>query len=299
MHSTVRSGLVWIETLCWIAGAAPPVAHSLKHVAIWGAWRAPSLRKRLLHNASNILGPTSTIAQRTKLGHGVLGNFHTFLVDLSAGRHLSVDAIAGKAEEVEGIDHYLEARNRGNGVIVATAHMGDFETGIAALRAVESNIFVVFKRDELPVFEKLRSAQRRRLGVIEAPIDDGLKTWLMLRDALRSNATVLMQADRAMPGHGGIPVKFLHSHLLAPVGPAKLSLATGAPIVPVFSLRTARRSVHISIEPMIVPGDDSPRLAVARITTRLTRVIEQYVARYPDQWLALHNPWVDCAGLEA
>ena len=297
MRRTVRSGLVWIEALCWIAGASPPLARSLRHPAIWGAWRAPQLRKRMLHNAGHILGPTSTIAERTRLAKAVLGNFHNFLLELSAGRHLSVDAIADKARDVQGIDHYLEARQRGKGVIVATAHMGDFETGIAALRAIESNILVVFKRDELPIFERLRSAQRRRLGVVEAPIDDGLKTWLMLRDALRANATVLMQADRAMPGHSGIPVKFLHAHILAPVGPAKLSLATGAPIVPVFSLR-ASRSVHISIEPMIVPDNGPPRSAIAQATTRLTHVIEQYVARYPDQWLALHNPWVDEAGSE-
>ena len=299
MHRTMRSGLAGVEALCWIAGAAPPLARSLKHPAIWGAWCAPELRMRLLHNATNILGPASTVRERSRLARAVLGNFHNFLVDLGAGRHLSVDKIADRAEDVQGLDHYLEARQRGNGVIVATAHMGDFETGIAALRAIESNILVVFKRDELPIFERLRSAQRQRLGVIEAPIDDGLKTWMMLRDALRSNATVLMQADRAMPGHGGIPVKFLHSYLLAPVGPAKLSLATGAPIVPVFSLRTASKAVHISIEPMIMPGDESTREAITETTTRLTQVIERYVAQCPDQWLTLHNPWVDRAGSEA
>jgi phosphatidylinositol dimannoside acyltransferase len=292
-QSTVRSGLVWIEALCWIAGATPRLAHALRGPAVWGAWRAPQLRERMLNNAGNILGPASTTAQRTSLARAVLGNFHRFLVDLSAGRRLAVDAIADRARDVQGIDHYLQARRRGRGVIVATAHIGDFETGIAALRAIESNILVVFKRDELPVFERLRSAQRKRLGVIEAPIDDGLKTWLMLREALSANATVLMQADRAMPGQGGVRVKFLHSQLLAPVGPAKLALVTGAPIVPVFSLRTASDRVRISVEPMIVPGDEPPVPSIENATIQLASVIERYVAQYPEQWLTLHNPWVE------
>ncbi|MBN4052790.1 lysophospholipid acyltransferase family protein [Roseiflexus sp. AH-315-K22] len=291
----MRSGLAWVEALCWIAGASPRIGHALRGPAVWGAWRAPELRERLLCNAVNILGPTSTPAQRTALARAVLGNFHRFLVDLSAGRRLAVETIADRARDVQGIEHYLQAKRGGRGVIVATAHMGDFETGIAALGAIEPNIFVVFKRDELPAFERLRSAQRERLGVVEAPIDDGLKTWLLLREALRANATVLMQADRAMPGQGGMPVKFLHAHLLAPVGPAKLSLVTGAPIVPVFSLRTGSDAVRIAIEPMIVPGDGPGgglnRAAIESATVQLVGVIERYVARYPDQWLTLHNPW--------
>ena len=289
----VRSGMAWVGALCVIASVVPPIARAIKYPSLLGAKQAPQLRKRLLHHAARVLGSNSTVAERSRLADAILGNFYDFLVDLSAGRRMTIREIADRAEEVKGIDHYLNARQRGKGVIIATAHMGDFETGIAALRSIESNILVVFKRDDLPVFERLRSFQRRRLGVVEAPVDDGLKTWLMLRDALRSNATVLMQADRVMPGQSGVPVRFLHGRLLAPVGPAKLSLITGAPIVPVLSPRIDSQSVRISIEPALSPGTGPAQAAVEATTIRLMSVIEGFVARYPDQWLVLHNPWID------
>ena len=121
---------------------------------------------------------------------------------------------------------------------------------------------VVFKRDDMSRFEQVRSALRKRLGVIEAPIDDGWTVWLRLRDALMRNEVVMLQADRVMPGQKGCPLPFLHGHVELPTGPIKLALASGAPVVPIFALRTRSGRMQINIEPPIFvePSDerDSP-----------------------------------------
>ena len=77
-----------------------------------------------------------------------------------------------------------------------------------------------------------------------------------LRDALRADEVVAIQGDRIMPGQKGQRMPFLGGHLLLPSGPAKLALASGAPIVPVFSLRTSSGKVKLFIEDAInVDGD--------------------------------------------
>ena len=72
----------------------------------------------------------------------------------------------------------------GGGAIIATAHMGSFELGMTAMLEVEREIHVVFQRDANPLFERLRSDFRKRVGIHEAAVDEGWAMWLGLRDAL-------------------------------------------------------------------------------------------------------------------
>jgi lauroyl/myristoyl acyltransferase len=71
-------------------------------------------------------------------------------------------------------------------------------------------------------------------------------------------------------------------------------MATGAPIIPVFTVRTGRDAYRVIIEEPITvePGPvrwDGPHPALLR----LTGLIEAQVARYPDQWLRLHRVWCE------
>jgi KDO2-lipid IV(A) lauroyltransferase len=169
--------------------------------------------------------------------------------------------------------------------------MGSFEVGMAALLEFEKKIHVVFKRD-VGRFEQTRQALRQHLGVIEAPVDDGWGVWMRLRDALRANEVVAIQGDRVMPGQKGQRMPFLGGHLLLPSGPAKLALASGAPIVPVFSLRTSAGKIKLFIEdPINVDGD------IEEAMNKIAAVLAKYVQAYPEQWLMLHPAFCEDSGL--
>jgi KDO2-lipid IV(A) lauroyltransferase len=115
--------------------------------------------------------------------------------------------------------------------------------------------------------------------------------WVRLRDALARDEVVMIQADRVMPGQQGARVPFLGGHLLMPLGPIKLALATGAPIIPIFSHRTAIGRLRVTIErPIVVgradcvsPGEDRAPPALAA----LGALIEQKVRAHPEQWFML------------
>jgi KDO2-lipid IV(A) lauroyltransferase len=178
------------------------------------------------------------------------------------------------------------------GAIIATAHLGSFEAGAAAIVDRERAVHVVFKRDETR-FEKVRTTLRRKLGVAEAPVDEGWPLWLRLREALQRDEVVMVQADRVMPGQKGFSVPFLHGRLLLPTGPVKLAIASGAPIVPVFAVRTAEHRIRIHVEPAIIVGDDQHASLL-----KLAGVLERYVRAYPEQWLLFHNAFCEDAEVE-
>jgi KDO2-lipid IV(A) lauroyltransferase len=283
----------WLDVLFRAAGS-PRLTRAIKPIALGCAYRfSRAIRYSTAANAKRIFGPDLTPDRQEQFTRGVLSSFYDFVCDVGQCLHLSREQLAARIDSAEGEQHYLAARAAGKGTIIATAHMGSFEAGAAALLDREHAMHVVFKRDPTR-FEQVRSSLRKRLGVIEAPVDDGWMLWLRLREALMRGEVVMLQADRVMPGQKGCRVPFLHGHLLLPTSPIKLALASGAPIVPIFALRNPDGRIRIQIEPAITvePSEAEPHPALLRFAA----VLEKYVRAYPEQWLLFHPAFCEDAG---
>jgi KDO2-lipid IV(A) lauroyltransferase len=129
------------------------------------------------------------------------------------------------------------------------------------------------------------------LGVTEAPLDEGWGVWLRLRDALIADQVVMLQGDRTMPGQPGIAVPFFGGHIEIPSGPVKLAMASGAPILPVFTTRSGSRFRVVIDEPIVVEPEPVPRDGPHPALLRIAAAIERQVSRHPEQWLMLHRVW--------
>jgi KDO2-lipid IV(A) lauroyltransferase len=283
----------WLNALFWQAGHAPWVGRVMKRFALWSAFRySKVLREVTAANARRIFGPGVSTEESDAYFRRMIENYFDFITDIARSLRLSRDQLHQQIAFVRGEDAYFAARAAKKGAIIATAHMGSFEVGAVGLLDREKTLHVVFKRDETR-FEQVRSALRQKLGVVEAPIDDGFTVWLKLREALQRNEIVMVQADRVMPGQKGCKIPFLHGHILLPTGPVKLAMASGAPMIPIFALRNASGQIDIHIEPPIwaEPSEQSPHPALLQIAA----VLEKYVRAYPDQWLLFHPAFCEDA----
>lgn len=287
----------WLRAFFRLARNAEWILRILKRPAIWSTVRfSPKVRRAAFANARRILGRDISDARCESFAKAVVGSFFDFVVDVGRCSAMSASQLQSQIESVTGRDAYLAHRKQGGGAIIATAHMGSFEVGLAALTDVEPNIHVVFKRDALDGFESLRTALRKTLGVHEAPIDDGWDTWMGLREALAANHVVVMQADRAMPGQKAQAVPMLGGHVLLPIGPVKLAQISGSPIVPVFTVRTPAGRCRLFAEAPIRIDPDAPLIdGVHPALLQLGKVIEKYVAAYPEQWLVLDPAFAEDA----
>jgi KDO2-lipid IV(A) lauroyltransferase len=284
-------GAFWLERLFWCAEHAPFIVRLLRGVAARTAVQFSSdVRRATLANAAHILGSDSTPAERRAFARRVVAQFVLFCYDVGRAMRMSVEELYGRIERIEGHEHYDAARRQKHGAIVVTAHMGSFEVGMAALRRQDKRIHVVFRRDLFGRFERMRSALRAKLGVIEAPVDDGWTIWMRLRDALLNDEVVVLQGDRVMPGQKGQRVSVLGADMMLPSGPVKLALASGAPIVPVFCVRTSSGKVRLCVEPAI---DVSGPQDVERAMEQLAAVVGKYIRTHGEQWLMLQPAWCD------
>jgi len=287
----------WLRQLFSFSRNMPWAARGLRDLAAPVAIRY-SLKARFatFSNGRRLISPDLTDSQSRQFGHAVVRRFIDFVIDVGISCGQTPSQMRSRIDRIDGHDHYVAARALGRGAIVLTAHMGSFELGLAALTDIEPNVHVVFKRDTHDEFELIRRRLRQILGVQEAPIDDGWTTWLKLRDALRANHVVILQGDRAMPGQKSQSVPIAGGHVALPLGPVMLAIASGAPIVPIFTLATRPGRCRVCVEPAIeVDPQAEPIGGVHPALLQVAAAIEKYIVAYPDQWLLLDPAFVEDA----
>lgn len=289
----------WINLLITATRASPRFTRAVRSFFLFFAWRCSrSIRRGTLSNARWLLGPQSTVQQRTKLAKSVVRRFYDFICEFGHSMHMSLDELKQFIGEVHGEEHFTAARASRNGLIMVTAHLGSFERGVAGLLAIERIIHVLYHPDQLSRFEEMRSEHRQRVGVIEAPVTEGVATWMKLRDVLQNDGAVLIPADRMMPGQVGLKVPFCGGHIRIPAGPLKLAMTTGSPVVPVFSICRPDGKVDIYIEPALRMPEPPQRVTADHpAVLELAGTLERYITRYPQQWMMLHPVW--CEDTEA
>jgi KDO2-lipid IV(A) lauroyltransferase len=223
----------------------------------------------------------------------VISRFYDFVCEIGQSRGSTPEQLASRIESVDGHDLYQQARELKRGAVLVTAHFGNFEVGLAAICRIEPSVHVVFQRDEMTDFERLRHEMHRRLGVTESPIDEGMASWMSLRDALAADGVVLLQGDRALTGQKSSEVAFFDGHIHMPHGPVRLAMMMNAPLIPVYVVQTGRSRVRIVLDTPIHVCEDTE---IEDVLTRLAQSLQRMVASHPDQWHVLHRAWVEDSG---
>ncbi len=199
-------------------------------------------------------------------------------------RHLSNIRVVGK--------EYLEqALNKQKGVLLLTAHLGNFPLMLFKLAKEGFPINVVAR----PMRDKHTDdyvSYLRAKGGIKTILSYPRKTCISgIINALRKNELVVIQMDQNF-GTGGVWVNFFGKLAATAVGPITLALRTEAAIVPAYMIRESRGKHYLRIFPqeeLIVTEDKDQTLLLNAI--KFTRIIEQWVREFPYQWAWIHRRW--------
>jgi len=204
--------------------------------------------------------------------------------DLTRLAYVDLDNLDGRVK-IEGLDNLSGAASRGKGVVLATAHLGNFETSahIVASRGYDMTIPVEAYEDT-PFLRKLaglRSGKRVRIVPVGVK---GIKECLQ---TLHRGGIVTIVCDRDLQGNG-IKAEFFGKPTSFPPGPVDLAMRTGAVVVPCFSLRGPKNTTRIYFEPPLKMSDNENHdQALKANLASLVAVMEKYIRQYPDQWVVL------------
>jgi len=190
---------------------------------------------------------------------------------------------------IEGWHHLAKAVTDRSGVIIASAHLGNFEfmAQFLVLRGINMTIFVE-PFDSTP-FLRCIAKLRQRNGARMLPVSTGaLRESLQI---LRHGGTIGIVCDRDIQGNG-LKVNFFGEETSLPLGAVNLALRTGAAIVPIFSVRKSGNRFAIYIEPPLRLVDTGNRGHSVRANLeKLVAIMERYIRQYPEQLVILEPIW--------
>ena len=279
-----HEALFWRRLAHWGASKGPEWwVHYSPPVFGWAAAAlVPSARRAVVRNLRRIRGPVSV----TKDAREVLKTFSNYASCLA--EVLSNDAEGGPRQPATRINrekHVHDARARGRGIIMVTAHTGGWETvGPALSRDQGLPIMIVMRPEADGRAQTLQDDARRRAGVVIVHAGEDPLASLPLLRHLRAGGVVALQLDRVAPGMRTREVDLLGERTLIPEGPLKLAQVSGAPLLPVFCAREAYRSYVIELyESRVVPrhATDAELGAVAQ---HLANSLGEYLREHPTQW---------------
>ena len=191
---------------------------------------------------------------------------------------------------LDGFENFATAQARGKGVLFLTGHMSAWEMAPFAQALYGNPLHFLVRPIDNPRVDALVTELRCLNG--NRPIDKNQSARAVLK-VLASKGTVGILADQNTQVTEGVFVDFFGIPACTTAGLARFALHTGAAVVPVFvhwdaATRKYRLCFYPEVE-LVRTGDAATD--IRENTQRFTRVIEDYVRRYPDQWLWVHRRW--------
>lgn len=174
----------------------------------------------------------------------------------------------------------------GKGAILFTGHFGSWEQTAVALRLAGYPVNVVVAEQSNPYVDRFINRLRSRGGIGIIPAGEAVKRIIKL---LRSNEMVALLADQD-GGPEGVVVEFFGRPASVPKGPAALALKTGAAICAGFTVRASwKRNVVFMEDAFFAERSGDAETDVLNLATKYTKMLEDYVRRYPDHYLWMHR----------
>lgn len=167
-------------------------------------------------------------------------------------------------------------QDKKRGVILAGPHFGNVNVGITALGLAGVPLHVVF----------ISGAPYRQAGrQFGVKVFDLGQSAAACVAALARNEVVLLYTDLDFfPGNR--TADFFGAPIRPPHGPARLSLYTGAPILPVYFIHEKQKARFVADEAIFPENKSVPELEAA-----ILRSMERFIARHPDHWWLCKDIW--------
>ena len=192
----------------------------------------------------------------------------------------------------EGKDHLDAALEKGNGAIMVTAHYGNFPLMMLQLAQSGYKVNVIMRRARDEKIAKVILRIMTQVGVHTIYTHPRRTCVLESLKVLRNNELLFLLMDQHFGSDGGVMVDFFGQKAATAPGAIVIANRTGAPVLPIFNVRQEGNQQKIYIEPEMplkkcASDEETIRVNVAA----LTRVIEQYIRRYPHEWGWMHKRW--------
>ena len=258
-------------------------------------WRLASRRREIvIQNLLPVLNGDRPSA--TKVARELITEFTIKITDL--WRYESRATFDSWHGDWTGWEHFTAAHARGQGVLLVTPHLGNWEFGGAFLVEHGYQLLVLTQPEPDRKLTELRQASRARRGVETLVVGEDAFAFIEIIKRLQAGATVALLVDRP-PAHTAVNVNLFGHPFPASIAVAELARASGCAIVPVYIVRQANGHLaqilpEIAYDRAMI-GNREARI---RLTHEILRAFEPAIRQHLAQWFHFVPVWPDAEKLQ-
>jgi lauroyl/myristoyl acyltransferase len=248
-------------------------------------------RKLVMANL-RVIFPEKSVAELREIRRCMFNNFAKYLVDFFRSP-CNKSNYYTKFTRVEGFEYFDQALAKGKGVVVLTAHIGNWEMGGQVIGRNGYDFWVVALPHVNKYVNRFFDGRRETGGMKVIPFGKAARLCLQL---LKQNKLIGLVGDRDFSNERGIIVDFFGKPTYLPKGPAALAIATGAPIVAGFMIRNPDDTFTLKIQQPIEPAPGqkaSNEGDIRELIGRYKTVIADFIRKYPEQWFMFRQFWTE------
>lgn len=287
------TGIAWYRLHYWATFFPEWCLVAIVWLSTWFFWATLwRIRSAVAHNLEAVLGPCGFVERQRRIWR----TFHEYAWCLTE-RYEQFHRADRMRFDFRGDAVYARMQQDPGGYVFFTAHFGNWEMGPLVRDVPRGRKIHVVREPEMgraaqrfvaELFE--RHPQRDQFVVHYAGADLALGARLLM--ALRQGDVVAMPGDRPRAGMGTQASTWFGRPIDLPPGPAALSRAARAPLVPVFVFREGRRRYRIELrEPIEVAQSDDKQRDVAEAVDRMASACEQAIRERPHHWFCWKRLW--------
>jgi len=244
-------------------------------------------RQIALSNLNTAFGSRLSEKKQKRIAKASFRHFGKVFADIVKVGHMKQDRVL-KSISIDGAEHLKKAMLKGKGVLIFSAHLGNWEMATAPVSQI-GKVNVIARPLDNRLLEKELLQIRKKFGANIIYKQQAARSILR---ALKDNEMVAILIDQNVVRSQAVFVDFFGKPAATTPSLAAFFLKTGAPLVPVFCCPVQSGKYHLKILPplkIIMTGDE--KQDVLKITQLCTKIIQNQIQENPKVWLWFHDRW--------
>jgi KDO2-lipid IV(A) lauroyltransferase len=244
-------------------------------------------RRLALSNLDKAFGRELSPAERRRIARNSFKNFGRVVADILKWTQLR-EPEKEKLLTIEGEEYIRRALEEGKGVLLFSAHLGNWEVAALAISKI-GRLSVVARPLDNRLVEKELARFRESLGTRVISKFQAAKPILQ---SLRQNEIVAILIDQNVLRSQAVFVDFFGFSAATTPSLASFYLRTRAPLIPVFCYPTPSLSYLVKVgQPLEIELTGEASQDMLKITQCSTKIIEAEIRDHPSSWFWFHNRW--------
>lgn len=245
-----------------------------------------SRREITINNLKRALGDKYSDRELIELGKEAYRQMGLLMVEFIMLRDLKKEDLSSLIE-IENEQYLKEAYQQGRGVIIYTAHLGNWEWLGAVISLLGYPLNATARTQKNSFFDKKINEIRKSIGAKMIPLGMSIRQAFKV---LKQGELLYINGDQSARKHGWI-MDFFDIPTSVYPGTVQLACRTGALILPAYLIRKEWGKHQLRFYSPLEIRKDADEEEQYKLLNRLTSITEEIIREHPEQWFWMHERW--------